>query len=89
MTILELVWEQGCVLQAGEGRKARESISYMYPSVSGLEVCRALCSDLLFLISESCLESRKIILNDAICSLCFRKAVGLEGKSEVHMYPFL
>ena len=47
---MELVWKQGFVLQADEGGKARESISYMYPSVSGLEGCRALCSDLLFLI---------------------------------------
>lgn len=29
VTILELVWKQGFVLQADEGRKARESISYM------------------------------------------------------------
>lgn len=75
VTILELVWGQGCVLQADEGGKARESISYMYPSVSGLDVCRALCSDLLLLISESCFASRKIILNDANCSLCFRNWV--------------
>lgn len=96
MIISELVWKQGCVLQADEGGKARESINYMYHSVSGLEIYRALCSDLLFLIEvKVALQAGRSfsMMPTALCALesqwvwkGSQKHISI-GKPWRHLYP--
>lgn len=86
MTISELVWKQGCVLQADEGGKARESINYMYHSVLGLEIYRALCSDLLFLIEVKVALQAGRSFSMMPTVLCALESQWVWKGSQMHIY---